>query len=61
MAKTKKEVTQSIKKFCQFFGYEYEARTPGGLLKFMICQRSIPKNDNNDEVDIWDTKELQPL
>jgi hypothetical protein len=56
MAKSKKEVTQSIKKFCDFFGYEYETRTPGGLLKFMITERSItPKEVTESDLDIWDT------
>jgi hypothetical protein len=56
LAKSKKEVTQSIKKYCQFYGYEYDSRSPGGLLKFMIMEGSI----NNIE-DIWDSNELQGL
>jgi hypothetical protein len=56
MAKSKKEVTQSIKKFCDFFCYDYETRTPGGLLKFMITERSItPKEVKETDLDIWDT------
>jgi hypothetical protein len=56
MAKSKKEVTQSIKKFCDFFCYDYESRTPGGALKFMITERSItPKEVTESDLDIWDT------
>jgi len=50
-------VTQSIKKYCQFYGYEYDSRSPGGLLKFMITEKSI----NNKIEDIWDSNELQGL
>jgi hypothetical protein len=58
LAKSKKEVTQSIKKYCQFYGYEYDSRSPGGMLKFMIMEGSI---NNKVEDDIWDSNELQGL
>ena len=49
-------MTQSIKKFCQFYGYEYDSRSPGGLLKFMITEQNITRN-----TDIWDSEDLQGL
>jgi hypothetical protein len=58
LAKSKKEVTQSIKKYCQFYGYEYDSRSPGGMLKFMIMEGSI---NNKVEQDIWDSPQLQGL
>lgn len=52
-AKSKKEVTMSIKKYCNFYGLTYESTSPGGVMRFKISSpdpKSLnrwkePKND----------------
>ena len=47
---TKNKVTSYIKKYCDFFNYEYETVTPGGIRKFKIIKTKVdPKT-----LDIWD-------
>lgn len=51
-AKTKTFVTQSVKKYCEFFGLEYESTHSGGVTKFTMKIKGL-----NSEIvgDIWDT------
>ena len=47
---TKNKVTSSIKKYCDFFNYQYESVSPGGVKKFKIIKTKVdPKT-----LDIWD-------
>lgn len=47
---TKNKVTSYIKKYCDFFNYQYESVTPGGIRKFKIIKTKVdPKT-----LDIWD-------
>jgi hypothetical protein len=48
--KTKNMVTKFIKKYCDFFNYQYDTATPGGERKFKIT-KSTP---NPKTLDIWD-------
>jgi len=40
-AKTKTFVTQSVKKYCEFFGLKREESVQGGVTKFMIVQEGL--------------------
>jgi len=40
-AKTKTFVTQSVKKYCEFFGLKREETTQGGVFKFMLVQTGL--------------------
>jgi len=40
-AKTKTFVTQSVKKYCEFFGLKREETTQGGVVKFMLVQNGL--------------------
>jgi hypothetical protein len=39
--KTKTIVTQSIKKYCDFFGLDYDSTKNGGVLKFILKYRTL--------------------
>jgi len=40
-AKTKNMVTKYIKKYCEFYGLEYESTLSNGIKKFMIKQKGL--------------------
>lgn len=48
--KTKTFVTQSIKKYCDFFNLDYDNHTANGVSKFKISEKSI----NPKTLDVWD-------
>jgi hypothetical protein len=48
--KSKNMVTKYIQKYCDFFNYQYESVSPGGVKKFKIIKTKVdPKS-----LDIWD-------
>jgi hypothetical protein len=45
-AKSKTFVTQSLKKYCEFFGLQYDSLSSGGVMRFMIMEKGLNTNDN---------------
>lgn len=54
LAKTKNAVTTALKKYCEFFNYEYESVTSNNLKKFRIMKKQTPVIKPLSEDDLWD-------